>query len=208
MAKAVGRRVQNSRNPALGSGVVFSVDGDANTLLALNATDGSTVWTSAPASGELGSPSIAFGRVYLVSRPNTLRAYDARTGGQIWQTVHTGGSATGIPERAPVLGPDTAYVALDKQGGGVAVGAFNTSNGRRRWSTLLPVGAGSSTATSLANGVLYVGSSSGRLFAIDASKGTTLASFTLGSAIHGVIIAQGRFHVATFSHGVHTFELP
>ncbi len=114
----------------------------------------------------------------------------------------------GTPERAPVLGEDTAYIALDKRGGGVAVGAFDTTNGKRRWSILLPTGAGSSTATSLANGVLYVGTSSGQLFALDESTGSTLATFALASAVHGIIVADGRLHVASFSHGVDTFELP
>lgn len=205
--KPLGLAFEAPRNPALGSGVVFTVDSDANALLALKATDGSMVWTSAAASGQLGSPSVALGRVYMVSRPNTLRAYDARTGEQRWQTVYTGGSATGSPERAPVLGHDTAYIALDKRGGGVAVGAFDTKDGKRRWSILLPASSGSSTATSLANGVLYVGSSSGQLFALDAATGATLAMFSLASAVHGVIVADGRLHVATFSHGVHTFEL-
>ncbi|MDF3068229.1 MAG: hypothetical protein K0R38_3830 [Polyangiaceae bacterium] len=205
--KALGSAFQAPRDPALGSGVVFTVDSDASELLALSAADGSTVWTSAAASGQLGSPSVVSGQVYVVSRPNTLTAYDALTGEQRWQTVYTGGAASGAPERAPVLGADTAYIALDKRGGGVAVGAFAATNGKRRWSTLLPTSAGSSTATSLANGVLYVGSSSGQLFALNAGTGATLATFTLASAVHGVIVAHGRLHVATFSHGLHTFEL-
>ncbi len=86
------------------------------------------------------------------------------------------------------------------------MGAFNTANGKRRWSTLLPVSAGASTATSLANGVLYVGSSSGQLFALNAATGATVATFTLASAVHGVIVADGRLHVASLRRGVHTFE--
>lgn len=206
--RALGPARPSPRNPALGSGLVFTVDGNTNALLALKVTDGSTEWTSSAASGELGSPSVVRGQVYVVSRPNTLIAYDALTGEARWQTAHTGGSATGTAERAPVLGHDTAYIALDKRGGGVAVGAFNTTTGKRRWSILLPTSAGSSTATSLANGVLYVGSSSGQLFALNASTGSTLATFTLASAVHDIIVADGRLHVASFSHGVYTFELP
>lgn len=109
--------------------------------------------------------------------------------------------------QAPALDGSYAYVALNKAGGGIATGAFAISNGARKWGVV--VGAGEArSAIALANGVLYLGTKSGKVIAVNAASGATLATFTVPAAVHRIIVAGGRLFVATTTTGVHTFALP
>lgn len=206
--QAIGSSSPETRNPALANGHVFTVHGDENRLLSIDAAAGSTVWSSSPTPGQMGSPSVQGGRVFIVSRPNTLQAYDERTGSLLWQTAFTGGASTGSPLRAPVLGEGSAFVALNKAGGGVAVGAFDVTSGRRRWGIVVGSGVEVNRVAALANGVVYLGNENGSLYALNAASGATLATFHFPSGVDSVIVANGRVHVGTAAHGIHTLALP
>lgn len=207
-SRRLGDSWTSPRTPAFASERVFTVLDDENRLLALDATTGEDVWMSEPAAGQLGSPAIYGGRVFVLSRPNTVNAYDERTGALLWQTPFTGETPTGTPLRAPVVGPDAVYATLNKTSGGVAVGAFDAVTGRRRWGLIVGDEVQTSNIAALANGVLYIGTSSGRLFALDASDGATLGDWQFSAGISGLIVANGRVHLATGAQGVHTLALP
>jgi outer membrane protein assembly factor BamB len=193
--------------PALANGHVFTVNNDENRLIRIDASTGSIVWSSAAGASQLGSPAVYQGRVFLVRRPNTLQAYDELTGSLLWETAFTGETASGTPLPAPVVGLDSEYVVLNKAGGGVAVGAFDRQ-GTKLWGVIVGPDVEANNAALLANGILYLGNTTGRLFAIDAGTGETLSSWQFPSAIVRLIVVSGRVHVATEADGVHTLALP
>jgi len=162
------------------------------TVIAL-ASDGAVVWTFEPDGGFSGSVAYADDVVYAGSGGGGVYAIDLRTGNPIWH-VNSAHAVTTGPAVAPsgtiFVGSDTIYgVSADGQlrwkdptlKPGAAglfalgydsvfdaatgdVGAVLTGDGSYVW-TSRSFGK-IATAASSASGMLYVGTSSGRIFAV------------------------------------------
>lgn len=171
-------------------GVVVASPGGAVTALA---TDGAIVWKFVPAGGFSGSVAYADEVVYAGSLSGALYAIDARAGNPIWHvstagpviagpavsvsgTIFFGSNAiygvmsdgqlrwtqTGIkPDRGGMSALNFDDV-FDAAGGGL--GAMLGSEGNYLW-TSRSFGTITTTAVS-PSGMLYVGNSNGRIFAI------------------------------------------
>jgi outer membrane protein assembly factor BamB len=175
---------------ATADGVVVGTSQGAVTAIA---SDGSVIWTFQPDGGFSGSVAYSDDVVYAGSAGGGVYAIDSRTGNQLWH-VSDAHSVTAGPAVAPsgtiFAGEDTIYgVSADGQvrwknsvlrpsDAGVIVlgydgvfdaatgdvGAVLTGDGSPAWTTR---SFGKiTTAAASASGMLYVGTSTGRIFAV------------------------------------------
>jgi len=182
-----------------------------STLYAVNVSDGTIKWSTPNAGGDQSSPAVTTDRLYVTYTCRSL-ALSPSTGAVLWTQGGQlcGGSAGRTPvfynERVYARDPGVGGLTLDSVTG-TAVAQFQafpapafhgTSGfflnfagleardiftGTLKWSTS---GDGTlSTAPIVVNGVVYIGSTSGKLFAFDENTGTTLWTGIVGAAVNG-----------------------
>jgi outer membrane protein assembly factor BamB len=196
--------------PAAYNGVVYvGGAGPSGTLYAVQGSTGSVLWTAPMANGDHSSPSVNAGGVY-VSYPCNIYSFAPMTGQLLW---HNSSGCSGEGGRTTALHNSKLYVRDSSGGANVLLDAatgnqlgtfgavpapafdgnigFFLSGGTLRainqqtnatvWSF---TGDGSLTsAPVVVNGVVYVGSSGGRIFALDAATGVQTYSATLPAAV-------------------------
>jgi polyvinyl alcohol dehydrogenase (cytochrome) len=159
-------------------------------------------------------------------------AFDPDNGKIIWSTiVGPGGTLGGIEwgtatdgkrVYVPIANKGATSYKLTPNGPNITWGswaALDVNTGKIIWQIADPtVGAIDTGAASVANGVLYVGSYSGTMYAIDARNGNILWSFASGgSVIDGPSIVDGvvywasgykRYAPGTPNNKVCAFDLP
>jgi len=134
-------------SPAVLNGVVYFSSED--TLYALDAATGAKLW-SFEASDGLGSPALGYGVVYVSSNGGNLYALDAGTGIKRW-SFPAGSSA-------PVaVANGVVYLCAGN------VIALNAKTGAQLWTS--GDNFGQETSPVVANGVVYLGSVNGNLYA-------------------------------------------
>ena len=145
-------------------------------LVALNAGDGSRVWTHHVGVPLRAAPAIADGRVFVVTFDNRLLAIDAGDGTLLWTNE-------GITESAGLLGAAVPAVSGDLVVASYSSGevvALRVENGRLAWSDSLIVQGRPGSRMILSDvdadpvidrGLVIVVSQSGRLVAIDLRSG-------------------------------------
>lgn len=142
-------------------------------------------------------------------------ALDPATGTILWKTmvgpgdffggIQWGTASDGTNIYVPIT--DFTHVNYQLQPNGPLVswgswGALNAQTGKILWQTPDPqVGALDAGAASVANGVVYVGSISGLMAALDASSGKILWSFnSVGSVMDGPAIVNGTVYWGSGYH--------
>jgi outer membrane protein assembly factor BamB len=179
-----------------------------STFYAVNAQDGTVKW-SAPFTGtQHSSPAVTANGIYITDSCEAL-ALSPSNGSEIWHTrSNCGGSFGTTPvfynSRVYIRNNNIGNVALDS-GTGIPVAeipagpapAFHGStgfflnistleardiiSGTLKWSF---TGDGTlSSAPIIVNGVVYVGSTSGKLYAVSENSGTNLWTGTVGAAV-------------------------
>jgi len=187
---ATGNAVYSS--PAVANGMVYvgSADGklyafDASATTACANTLCTPLWTAAM-SGAAGNPAVADGVVYIDSGDGRLYAFDAAAGSShcsgtpktcapLW-TASTGGSL-GSPTVANGVvyagSADNSLYAFDASGGSghcsVTPKPPTIETCTPLW--LGPTGGAVYSSPAVADGVVYVGSDDGNLYAFDAAGG-------------------------------------
>jgi len=179
------------------------------TLFAVSALDGSIKWSAPNAGGLHSSPTVSATGVYVSYACGRAYALSPATGAILWQ--HTS-SCFGIVGKTTVLFGGRVYArdgsledeALDV-GTGIQVASFaagpapafngstgyflngttlearDVSSGTLRWSF---AGDGTlSTAPIVVNGIVYVGSNSGKLYALSEATGANVWIGTVGAAV-------------------------
>ncbi len=173
-------------SPAVVRGVVYitgAVDGTL-TLFALGLRDGRVLWARkhGPAwrrsyPGARSTPTVAYGRVYVLSGPGLLRCYDAKTGTPLWRR-----SMAEFGGRPGQWGYAESPLVVDRKvivtpGGRRCVAALDVRSGKTLW-----VGPGNRGGAQYSSciGVLFQGvpmiinGTRAGLFAADARTGKTL----------------------------------
>jgi len=141
--------------PAVANGIVYAAAVNGG-IYALRAANGAYLWNANPGEGTEfdSSPAVAGGVVYISStESNELYAFNAATGTSLWMATIPGGeSQISIANGVVYAGDDTGNVT-----------AFDAENGQY----LLAVATGGSVyaAPVVTNGLLYVDSSDGNLYA-------------------------------------------
>ena len=163
----------------------------------IDAATGASLWSlSSCELGEWGIPSAKDG-VAFVPQNSEVLAVDQATGKTLW-SVNPGGFSVG---GAPAIAGRVIYTASDS--------VLSAHAGTRTvWSRAFAAGLAASPA--VANGVLYLGSSTGRLVAFDLASGDILwASRRLGSALTGSpAVAHGIVYASDENGTLYAFGLP
>jgi outer membrane protein assembly factor BamB len=196
--------------PTASKGVVYTAGaGSGGTVYAVSAATGAILWTSSVVNGDYSSPvATDLGVFVSYSCPN-VHALDPATGAQLWR--FTDGCSGGGGKTA-ALGPFGLYVrdfggdiVLDPTTGALtgvfSAGPIPALAGTSGWflngsvleardlsngGTVLWSFAGDgglTTAPVHANGIVYVGSSSGNVYALRAATGEVVRTVNGGSAV-------------------------
>lgn len=219
-------------------GRVLYVAGSEGPLYALDATTGTLLWSTPGESTIFNqAPTVAGGRVFQMRTRSHVTAYDARTGGELWeQQYDTSASLTAAREKLFVAA-DPNIVALDQATGNVVwsarrdtfmAGAPAVADGL----LFVPSGAGlkaldvetrtlvwtaptySIWSPAVANGVVYASNLSGEWDAFDARDGTELWSVTTvfgcgGSCANGTpAVANGILYLPGPDNFLRAYSVP
>ncbi len=183
-------------SPVVVDSVVYVGTGTGH-VLALNSVSGEKLWDFKTAGrtfedgntisdGVLSSPVVVDGRVYVDSQLYYVYALNAADGSQIWN--YTTGKEV---YAAPLVWEGLVYVcSFDGY-----VYAFNASTGEINWKFLTlpdPQGYGFLDSTpAVSNNVLYVGTESAGLIALNAKNGSELWKFDSGGQIKASPLTLG-----------------
>jgi len=195
--------------PSVMSGTAY-VNG-YSTLYAVSAQDGTVKWSAPNKGSEHSSPAVTTTALYVTNSCEAF-ALSPSTGSQIWNTTSScGGSGGRTPvfynSRVYIRDNDIGNVALDS-GTGIPVAeippgpapafhgstgfflnvitstleAKDISSGTLKWSF---TGDGTlRSAPIVVNGTVYIGSASGKLYAVDESTGTNVWTGTVGAPVN------------------------
>jgi outer membrane protein assembly factor BamB len=197
--------------PVVTDGVLYVGSADGS-LYALDALTGSILWTG-PTGGEVSSPAVWRGQVFVGSSAGLLYAFGANGCGSatcppLWvgdPGVSTGSSPAIAYGRVFIGGADGNLYAFRADGCG-------TSTCTEVWAAA--TGGSISGGPAIANGVVYTGSSfENAIYAFDADTGALLWSYSGGSTPYGgdtdPSVADGMlFATLTWSFKVYAFRLP
>jgi outer membrane protein assembly factor BamB len=151
---------------AFDRGRLFATTGYGD-VFALDAADGKMFWKRNIGVPLRAAPTVADGRVFVISYDNQLSALNDADGELIWAHV-------GIPEDAGLVGNASAAVEGDIVIAPYSSGeifAMRVENGRVLWSDQLIRVAGATALAVLDRGVVIAISHAGRMVAIDARTG-------------------------------------
>jgi outer membrane protein assembly factor BamB len=122
-------------------------------LFAFDAASGEPLWSKDPSSGQFGGPMVADGILYVgTSSPSTLHALDASTGSEVW-SVPGGGIAVS----------DGVLYKVSAE----TLQALDSRTGETLWQ--VAVEEGQLRGPAISDGVVYVHSTVGKLYAFDAT---------------------------------------
>lgn len=199
-----------SAPPTATGGIVYvGGAGEGGTLYAVKEATGALIWSRSVQNGDTSSPAVDARNVY-VTYPGQYYAFSRATGAPVWyddEGIEGGGGWTAVVADGHVYARDSitspkilsaatgavqapfGSTTVPAVGGGVAYqldGATlqavpDAGLGSIGWSF---AGDGRlDTAPLLTGSTVWVGSSSGELYAVDAATGHLLSSTTVGTAI-------------------------
>ena len=124
-------------------------------VYAFDASSGTTLWTWDPGPSQVNFPVVDNGVLYVrTSPPNTLHALDTATGAELWSAS---------PGGAPAVSGGVVYTSWKSD----TLEARDSANGNVLWTGI--VGVEDLSMPVVGNGVVYVHSDLGHLYAFDAS---------------------------------------
>jgi len=222
-------------SPVVVDGTVYSGStGDPGDLFALDARDGGLDWRFGGDGYFRATPTVTADTVYAGTFGKTFYAIDRETGEERW-SVDVGhrfdtASAVVVDGMVIVGTIGEAPLALtaenrDQRFEDGAVVAFDAESGADRWrydTPGAPSGPGKTDGEDVtgspaaADGVVYVGTSWGRVVALDSADGTEQWRTFVGSQarapaerpdLSGPVVANGRVYVAAYEdHRVYALD--
>jgi outer membrane protein assembly factor BamB len=226
----LGQGLYFSCSPTVANGIVY-IGNDNGNVYALNATEGTKIWSYPTGGFVMSCPAVFGGIVYVGSYDNNLYALNATTGNKLWSYT-TGGYINYSPAVAEgvvyVPSHDGSLYALNSLTGnklwsysqysywvyspavsngviyfpaGSAIYALNVY-GEKLWSTNI-VGGGESLA--IAGGAIYFGSASGFLYALDALSGSILWKYTGTAGMGWPAVNEGVIYVRFSNQRIGSF---
>jgi outer membrane protein assembly factor BamB len=195
-----------SARPVVDRGRII-VGTDDGAMLALDTWDGSEKWRYETKGAVQQSPALANGLVIFSTDADVVVAVEKATGKWRWQYDRE------TPEEFTLRGHAGVVVANDKVYTGFADGfvvALTVDKGEVVWVRSL---AGDKTqfvdvdaTPAVANGILYVASAAGGLYALDAEDGTERWRQPL-QGVGGIALDGDRIYVAAADEGLHSLDL-
>ncbi|MEM6493888.1 MAG: PQQ-binding-like beta-propeller repeat protein [Pseudomonadota bacterium] len=114
------------------NGVVYATNG-AGEVKAKKAGTGERIWKVKPAGPLRGSPTIAFGQVYVMTQDNQIIALDANTGELLWNRSGSTAQSGVFGVAAPAAGQGTIVAGYSSG----ELSAYRYENGRELWADAL-----------------------------------------------------------------------
>ncbi|MEL6238507.1 MAG: PQQ-binding-like beta-propeller repeat protein [Pseudomonadota bacterium] len=114
------------------NGIVYATNG-AGEVKAKNAETGKRIWKVKPAGPLRGSPTIAFGQVYVMTQDNQIIALDARNGELLWNKSGSTAQSGVFGVAAPAAGQGTIVAGYSSG----ELSAYRYENGRELWADAL-----------------------------------------------------------------------
>lgn len=206
-SRQLSGQVFTSPPTAMGGTVYVS---GVSTLYAVTAQDGNLKWSTPNAGGDQSSPAVTTSAVYVSYSCNNAFSLSPSTGAINWHHTSTcfgGGGRTSVFYNGRLYIRDAALenLALDS-GTGITVADFSAgpspafhgstgfflnistleardiNSGTLKWSF---TGDGNlSSAPIVVNGTVYIGSTGGKLYAVDETTGTNVWTGTVGAAVN------------------------
>ncbi|MFU7527957.1 PQQ-binding-like beta-propeller repeat protein [Qipengyuania sp. ASV99] len=184
--KGSGARIWNSsaemsddmRPSAFGGGVsydngrVYATNG-AGEAKALDAMTGEILWQVLPAGPLRGSPTIAFGQVYVMTQDNQILALNAVDGALLWNESGSTTQSGVFGVAAPAAGNGTVIAGYSSG----ELSAYRYENGRTLWADALARTNISTTVSSLTDIDADPIIDSGRVYAL--GQGGRMAAYEL-----------------------------
>jgi outer membrane protein assembly factor BamB len=173
---------------------------------------GTVLWTFQAGNSIWSTPVIADGKIFFGSDDQSLYAVDLQTHLQAWKFA-TGG----IIRSRPVVEGGMVYASSDD---GV-LHAVEAATGTEKWKADLgsanvrtggafDVGSGydyQQASPTLADGVIYIGSGAGGLYAIEAASGKQLWKFDTTSRIRSsAAVVEGKVYVGDGNTNLHALD--
>ncbi|MHC1575366.1 MAG: cobaltochelatase subunit CobN, partial [Candidatus Methanogasteraceae archaeon] len=157
---SVGSQV--STTPAVEDGVVYFATGKGEKkLYAVDIATGNETW-SRYLYGSLSSPAVSNGRIYIGDKDKRLNCIDATDGIEIWNQTLKGACRS-----SPVVAGGMVYTAANGVAG--TVYCFDADDGTLKWS--YDTGNFVMAQPSVSDGILFIGSDTGYLYAFGIWKG-------------------------------------
>jgi outer membrane protein assembly factor BamB len=164
---------------------------------------------AAPVAQNWPGLTVAGGSVYVISgSPQQVYILDAATGAQ-QRTFTPTGEHQGVLYWSPVaVGGDLAFVGFaNSTTGSAALYAFDPATGQERWRAQAEEMI--LAAPAYAEGVVYFGDSSGKVYAVEAETGALLPGwpFQADQAIWGSPLPAGdRIYITSMDHRVYSLD--
>ncbi|MBE5073476.1 PQQ-binding-like beta-propeller repeat protein [Erythrobacteraceae bacterium E2-1 Yellow Sea] len=113
-------------------GRVFATNG-VGEVVALDANSGAQLWKVQPAGPLRGSPTIAFGQIYVMTQDNQIFSLNASDGELVWQESGSATQAGVFGVAAPAAGAGTVIAGYSSG----ELSAYRYENGRTLWADAL-----------------------------------------------------------------------
>ena len=152
--------------------VVYATSGVGD-VAALNAADGSVLWKVKPAGPLRGSPTIAFGGVYVITQDNQIIALNAADGAVLWQATASLEAGSIFGAGSPAAGQGTIVAGFSSG----EVQAYRYENGRDLWEDALARTSMALSVSTLSDVDADPVIDRGRVFAL--GQGGRMASYEL-----------------------------
>jgi len=201
---------EDSDEGAIGGGV--GVEGDTvyattgfGEVVALGVSDGHLKWRHKLINPLRAAPTIADGRVYVVSIDNELQALDANTGEPLWHHNGIAESATLLGASNPAVVGDSVIIAYSSG----EIFNLRAENGRASWNYALTMPAQVGALPAIADirglpvidrGRVYAVSHSGRMAAIDQRTGDRAWEADIGGIDTPVVSGDTVFVLSSDNH--------
>jgi outer membrane protein assembly factor BamB len=171
----------------------------------LDTKDGSVRWRHILSNPLRAAPTVAGGRVYVVSIDNELTALDAHTGMVLWHHNGIAESATLMGASCPTVAGESVVVAYSSG----EIYSLRAENGRVSWNYVLSAPAQVGALPAIADirglpvvdhGRIYAISHSGRLASIDERTGDRVWETDIGGINTPILGANALFILSSDAH--------
>ena len=159
--------------PTVADGVVY-VGSDDNHVYALDAETGELLWRFETGGVIRSTPTVTSGAVYVGSNDNHVYALDAESGELLW-SYDTGNWV----QYSPVASGGMVYLGALADGD-YRVHALDAVSGEQAWVAEAPYPFGAEFTVTVAGGKLYTWGEFGEFYALDATAGEMVWSFSAG----------------------------
>lgn len=187
-------------SPAVANGIVYvGVYQTAPTLYALNATNGTQLWSASNLCGT-GSATVVNNVVYMGDHcGDRIHAYDAAGGGQIWNTSTGDTQSDGL-----VYAYNNVYSEGINTGKVVAI---NSVNGQLVWSYTNGVPNGATTTVVAANNIIYAATGN-KISLLNAQNGSLISQLATTGTVYRLAISSHTLYAATSDGKLYAFYNP